>query len=100
MFEGQSIEIWGEGKVFCKKGSEESCGPDGYPDSGGGLWKPIPKANTGALIAKIGEKSSHYYTVGSFAVIKVWTAGRLYLRVNDSNVFDNKGEFTAYLGFH
>ena len=100
IFQGQSIEIWAEGKVSCGKESAESCGPDGYPNTEGGAWKPMPKVNTGALIARIGNKSTRYFPVGTHTVLKAWVAGKLYLRVNDSNVFDNKGEFTAYLGFH
>jgi hypothetical protein len=99
LFEGQSIEIWAEGEVFCKKNSPEPCGPDGCPGSGGGFWKPMPKANTCALIARIGEKSTRYYLVGSRGQIKTWLPGKLFLRVNDDNVFDNKGAFTVYLGF-
>ena len=100
VFQGQSIEIWAEGKVFCGKRSTESCGPEGYTNSGGGSWKPMPKVNTGALIARIGNKSTRYFQVGAYAVAKAWMPGKLYLRVNDNNVFDNRGEFTAYLGFH
>ncbi len=99
LFQGNSIEIWAEGEVFCKKGESVSCGPDGYPDSAGGFWKPMPKANTCALIARIGEKNFGYFLIGSRGTIKALLPGKLYLRVNDSNVFDNQGEFKAYLGF-
>jgi hypothetical protein len=99
LFQGQSVEIWAEGEVSCKKGGSTPCGPDGCPNSSGGFWKPMPKANTCALIARIGEKSSRYFLVGSRGQVKAWMDGRLYLRVNDDNPFDNKGEFTAYLGF-
>jgi len=100
IFQGQSIEIWAEGEVSCGKENSETCGPAGYPNSEGGAWKPMPKVNTGALIARIGNKSTRYFPVGTYAVLKAWMPGKLYLRVNDSNVFDNEGEFTAYLGFH
>jgi hypothetical protein len=100
LFQGQSIEIWAEGEVSCGKEGAESCGPDGYPNSSGGFWKAIPKANTGALIGRIGAKSARYFLVGSHSVVKAVIDGKLYLRVNDDNQFDNKGEFKVFLGFH
>jgi hypothetical protein len=99
LFQGQSVEIWAEGEVSCKQDGSEPCGPDGCPGSGGGFWKPMPKANTCALIARIGEKSTRYFLIGSRGQVKAWMPGKLFLRVNDDNVFDNKGEFTVYLGF-
>ena len=47
---GDMVTIESAGKVYWKKNSAESCGPDGVP--GKGFWKPISKANTAALIGQ------------------------------------------------
>ncbi len=88
---GDMIEIGAAGKVYWKKNSAESCGPDGVP--GKGFWKPISSANTGALIGKIGTGSSDYFVIGSSFRGRATEGGRLFLGINDDNNFDNRGEF-------
>lgn len=87
---GSLLEIDAAGKVYWKKNSAESCGPDGVP--GKGFWKPIASANTGALIGKIGRASTDYFVIGSEFRGRVTEAGRLFLGINDDNNFDNRGE--------
>ncbi len=88
---GDMVEFGALGKVYWKKNSADSCGPDGVP--GKGFWKPISSANTGALIAKIGADSSDYFVIGSRFRGRVTKGGRLFLGINDDNNFDNRGEF-------
>lgn len=88
---GDYVEIEAEGKVFWKKNSDEWCDPDGIPRKG--FWKPLSSANTGALIAKIGQESYDYFVVGSSLVIRSNGVGRLFLGINDDNNFDNRGSF-------
>jgi len=88
---GDAIEFAAVGKVYWKKSSAESCGPDGVP--GKGFWKPISSANTAALIGKIGSGSSDYFVIGSKFRGRATVAGRLFLGINDDNNFDNRGEF-------
>jgi len=88
---GDLVKIDAAGKVYWKKNSAESCGPDGVP--GKGFWKPISSANTGALIGKIGVNSTDYFVIGSRFSQRMTGTGRLFLGINDDNNFDNRGEF-------
>ncbi len=88
---GDRLAVTAEGTIQWKKGSEESCGPDGVP--GKGFWKPISKANTAALLGKIGDSSVGYFVLGGRYQGNVLKAGRLFLGINDDNNFDNRGEF-------
>jgi len=88
---GDIVEFGAVGKVYWKKNSADSCGPDGVP--GKGFWKPVSNANTGALIAKIGTGSSDYFVIGSKFRGRATKGGRLFLGINDDNNFDNRGEF-------
>jgi len=88
---GDLVEISAAGNVYWKKNSEESCGPAGVP--GKGFWKPISKANTGALIGKVGAGSVNFFVIGSEFRSQVTEDGRLFLGINDDNNFDNRGEF-------
>ncbi len=88
---GAMVTIESAGKVYWKKNSAESCGPDGVP--GKGFWKPMSSANTAALIGKIGNSSAGYFVIGSRFGRRTTEAGRLFLGINDDNNFDNRGEF-------
>jgi len=85
------LEVEASGQVFWKKNSDESCGPDGVP--GKGFWKPISKANTAALVGKVGQNSGNYFLVGSKCSRRMDEEGRLFLGINDDNNFDNRGKF-------
>jgi beta-barrel assembly-enhancing protease len=88
---GDLIEIEAAGRVQWKKNSQESCGPDGIP--GKGFWKPLSKANTAALIGKVGESSYNYFVIGSHFRDRSSATGRLFLGINDDNNTDNRGSF-------
>jgi predicted Zn-dependent protease len=90
---GDTVEVWAKGQVYWKKNSEDSCGPEGIP--GKGFWKPISKANTAALIGRIGADSFSYFVVGAHFRAQALTAGRLYLGINDDNNLDNRGGYEA-----
>lgn len=93
LMSGDVFEVSAKGEVFWKKNSEDSCGPDGIP--GKGFWKPISKANTAALIGKIGVDSYSYFVVGSGFKGNALATGRLYLGINDDNNSDNRGGYKA-----
>jgi beta-barrel assembly-enhancing protease len=93
IYEGDRVLIRAGGKVFWKRGSEESCDPSGAPNTGKGFWKPISRANTGALIGKLAENSYDYFLVGSSHRFTAEAAGRLFLGINDDNAADNRGSF-------
>lgn len=90
---GQYLEIQARGHVYWKRNSQQNCPPEGAPGTAKGFWKPIPEANTGALIARIGADSQDSFAVGSRRAGRVHTTGRLFLGINDDNTLDNRGEF-------
>jgi Zn-dependent protease with chaperone function len=91
LLQGDAVEISATGALYWKKNSEESCDPNGVP--GKGFWKPISRANTGALIGKIGADSYQYFVIGSQSTFQAGRAGRLVLGINDDNAMDNRGSY-------
>jgi ABC-type antimicrobial peptide transport system ATPase subunit len=52
---------------------------------------PVPSAQTGALIARIGNGQP--FLVGTQTRLVAPTAGQLFLGINDSHVADNQGAY-------
>jgi hypothetical protein len=93
---GQVVEIMAKGQLYWKKNSSVYCTPDGAPNTASGFWKPVPKANTGALIGRIGENPD-YFVIGSMRVFQANVGGRLAVGINDDNSFDNQGGYQVYI---
>ncbi|HQF87445.1 MAG TPA: M48 family metalloprotease [Acidobacteriota bacterium] len=93
---GQVVEIMAKGQVYYKRNSKVFCDPDGAPGTGSGFWKPIPKANTGALIGRIGDNPGAF-VIGSMRVFQTNVGGRLALGINDDNATDNLGGYQVYI---
>lgn len=89
----QLLEVTASGLVYYKKKSDDSCDPWGAPGTSGGYFKPLSKVNTGALLARVGNASSAAFPVGAHRRIRMKSAGRLYLGINDDNNFDNRGAY-------
>jgi hypothetical protein len=95
---GDRIQIEAAGEIQPIKKSDVSAGPDGLPGTTGGFWKPISSVETGALLARIEQGESRMDLVaGSSASFCVPAGGRLSFGINDSNPFDNRGEFRVRL---
>lgn len=96
--EGDMVEIEASGEIQPIKKSDVAAGPDGLPGTTGGFWKPISSVETGALLARIEEGENRKDLVaGSSASFCVPQTGKLKLGINDSNPFDNRGEFQVRL---
>ncbi len=94
---GETLAIWAEGLIKWKKDSDDDCDAAGEPGTAGKGWlKPITRANTGALVGRIGANGAAFY-VGPGASLRPAVAGRLYLGINDDNNFDNRGAFEAHI---
>lgn len=93
---GQVVEIMAKGQVYYKRNSKVFCDPDGAPGTGSGFWKPIPKANTGTLIGRIGDNPGAF-VIGSMRVFQTNVGGRLVLGINDDNATDNLGGYQVYI---
>ncbi|MCL6545667.1 MAG: M48 family metalloprotease [Bryobacteraceae bacterium] len=92
--EGDFVEIEASGEIRPIKKSELAAGPDGLPGTTGGFWKPISSAETGALLGRLEQGESRKdFVAGSSASFCVPFQGKLKLGINDSNPFDNRGEF-------
>ena len=89
---GQHIRITGDGKVSLGKG--QSCSPSGLPnlEDGQKLLKSVP---TGALIAVIGDDNNDFIYVGASREFTAERDGALFLGVNEGNLNDNSGSFSA-----
>lgn len=98
---GDGIAIQAEGEIWPIRNSAISCGPEGIPGRTGGLFKPISRANTGALVARIKPASEaeapKIVLVGQGAVWRAAADGVLELGINDDNNFDNRGEFSVQI---
>lgn len=93
---GQVVEIMAKGQVYYKRNSKVFCDPDGAPGTASGFWKPISKANTGALIGRIGDNPGAF-VIGSMRVFQTNVGGRLILGINDDNATDNLGGYQVYI---
>jgi hypothetical protein len=60
---------------------------------------PIPTANAGALIGRVGgtRGANAVVAIGDQTKVTMPAAGRLYLRVNDDHLGDNSGQFEVRL---
>lgn len=97
---GDGIAIQAEGEIWPIRNSDASCGPGGLPGANRGVFKPITRANTGALVANIRPDESSagkYILVGEGAAWTAATGGMLELGINDDNNFDNRGEFQVQI---
>ena len=95
-----SVAIQAEGEIQPVKGSDDSCGPEGLPGAAGGFFKPISRANTGALLARIKSLKNQTSTpvlIGEGAAFTAPFDGILELGINDDNNFDNRGEFQTQI---
>jgi LmbE family N-acetylglucosaminyl deacetylase len=94
---GQQIEISSDGSVQWNEEGHQYTGPAGAPVYTRGGHKPILGVNTGALIGKIGSDSAAYFYIGPRNTIRMFSAGRLYIGINDDNVADNDGAFRVWI---
>lgn len=92
---GSRIRITANGTVKLDPTGRRSAGPGGVdtPDRD----KLMPGRPTGALIAVIGDDNDDFVFVGSQAEFVADRAGYLFLSVNEGNLRDNTGGFTAHV---
>ena len=94
---GDTVLIEADGAVTPAENSESLYGPDGVPDRPSARVFNIDgleEENHNGLIGRIGEGGAPF-RVGSELQYTAETDGRLFLGVNDSDVANNAGEFTA-----
>ena len=92
-----SMLIEADGAVTPSIDNEPPVGPDGVPDRPSAHRynvEGLEEANHASLIGRIGETGAPFL-VGSELSTTADTEGRLFLGVNDVDVENNSGEFTA-----
>ena len=89
---GQTIYFEATGQV--RWGRDRRDGPEGEHNSPNNPGRPMPSRPGAALIGKVGLNSSDLFYIGDEkGAIRVRSAGRLYLGINDEYLQDNSGNF-------
>jgi hypothetical protein len=91
---GQQIYFESSGNVWWKP--SEKTGPEGENGSERerDSRRPMPRRPTGGLVGKVGQESTDLFFIGADpGPIRVRSAGRLFLGVNDDYFQDNHGNF-------
>jgi hypothetical protein len=91
---GDVVKIQASGTI--RRPAAPSCGPDGRLRDWHDLTArfPVNQAGAGALVGQIGvSDKTHPFDIGSRHQIKVQTAGRLYLGVNEASNESSDGSY-------
>jgi len=91
---GEPLTINASGQVKIGGNDGQAFGPGGASETNPG--NPIPSAQTGALIGRIGNGAP--FVIGTSNRIQAPAAGQLFLGVNDSYFNDNFGNFDVEVG--
>ena len=86
---GQTVYFEAQGRV--RWGRDRQDGPAGERNSPSNPNRPMGNRNAAALIGKIGNDM--FYIGDETGAVRMRTAGRLYLGVNDDVLTDNSGNF-------
>lgn len=91
-----TLSIEADGEITPSTPDVALNGPDGMLDPAGRQYnvEGLEEANHAGLIGRIGEAGAPFQ-VGSRLVSEADTEGRLFLGINDGDVGNNAGEFTA-----
>lgn len=91
-----TLSIEADGEITPSTPNHPFNGPNGDPDPAGRLFNVdgLGEANHAGLIGRIGGSGAPFQ-VGSELQSKADTEGRLFLGINDGDVENNAGEFTA-----
>ena len=89
---GQTIFFEAQGQV--RWGRDRRDGPAGERNSPSNPNRPMGNRNAAALIGKVGNGSTDYFFIGDESgPVRMRSAGRLYLGINDDVLTDNSGNF-------
>ena len=88
---GQMVYFEASGKVRWGPGRQD--GPDGERNSPRNEARPMPNRPAAALIGRVGESNDYFFIGDEAGAIRVRSAGRLYLGINDDYLRDNSGSF-------
>ena len=93
--EGDAVSITASGTVFPSPNRAVPASPDGVPDRPGlRQFNVVQGADHSGLIGRVGKDGAPF-NVGSSDHFSADSAGRLFLGINDTGVYDNDGAFVA-----
>jgi len=88
---GQTIHFESTGQV--RWGKDRRDGPAGERNSPANPNRPMGNRNAAALIGKIGTGNDFFFIGDETGPVRMRSAGRLYLGINDDVLTDNSGNF-------
>jgi hypothetical protein len=93
---GDVLEITATGAIYHNKFGGTSVGPDGDPKPSrrNANVAGLSHANHGGLIGSI-DRRQRYFVVGKQTAYTCGGGGRLFLGINDHDVANNSGQFSA-----
>ena len=89
---GDMIIVNGTGTVRFSMRQADTAGPNGSPGHRAPFRAPMPNADMGALVGRVGN-SAPFFVGTNQGNLRAPQTGRLYLGINDDNLSDNSGEF-------
>jgi hypothetical protein len=92
---GDELKIQATGTIQYSPVAQDLSEPGGVPGKAPTPKAPLPQIFIGALIGRIGSDTAPFFVGASMGPLRSPRAGRLYLRVNDDILNDNRGEFRA-----
>ena len=95
---GQTVYFEAQGQV--RWGRDRRDGPAGERNSPSNPNRPMGNRNAAALIGKVGNGSTDYFFIGDeTGPVRIRSAGRLYLGINDDVLTDNSGNFRVVVHY-
>jgi hypothetical protein len=88
---GQTVYFESQGQV--RWGKDRRDGPAGERNSPANPGRPMGNRNAAALIGKIGTGNDFFFIGDEAGPVRMRSAGRLYLGINDDVLTDNSGNF-------
>jgi hypothetical protein len=99
--QGQVVSFTSSGEITLSADQNDKASPGGSGSGRKAANAPVPTANAGALIARVGgargRGASAVVPIGDQKTVTMPAAGRLFLRVNDDHLGDNSGQFEVRL---
>jgi hypothetical protein len=94
---GDTVTIQATGQIQYSPVARDIADPGGVVGKPATAAAPIPRANIGGLIGRIGTNTAPFLVGAQMGPMRATRAGRLFLRVNDDILTDNRGEFRVVI---
>ncbi len=88
---GQNVYFGAAGEI--RWGANRRAGPNGEENSPNNPSRPMPNRAGASLIGRVGDSKDYFFVGDDRGAIRMRSAGRLYLGINDDYLQDNNGYF-------